>query len=190
MHNPNFLSSRMTLLGGYMPKRKVFVSYHHKKDQGFYNDFSNMFNDLYDVIHDNSLDRKIDSNGPEYVMRRIRENYLKGTSCTIVLCGAGTPNRKFVDWEIKATLDKKHALIGVMLPTARADYQNQAVIPYRLTTNYNNGYASWVSWENLFNTQFGLKHIVEDAVQHAQSNTRLIDNRQALMSENISSYDF
>jgi len=49
-------------------------------------------------------------------MRGIRENFITGTSCTIVLCGAQTHLRKYVHWEIKATLDKEHGLIGVNLP--------------------------------------------------------------------------
>lgn len=53
-----------------------------------------MFHDTYEVDYDNSVDRKIDSDDPEYVMRRIRENYINGTSCTLVFCGVETPYRK------------------------------------------------------------------------------------------------
>ena len=88
-------------------KRKIFVSYHHDNDQAYYNEFSRFFSDQYDAIQDSSLDRLIDSDDTEYVMRRIRENYITGTSCTVVLCGPQTRWRKYVDWEIKATLDKQ-----------------------------------------------------------------------------------
>lgn len=37
----------------------------------------------------------------------------------MVLCGAEAPQRKFVDWEIKATLDKEHGLIGINLRPIR-----------------------------------------------------------------------
>ncbi len=57
-------------------KRKIFVSYHHQNDQWYYNEFSRIFSDSYNVIQDNSLDRIIDSDDSEYVMRRIREEYL------------------------------------------------------------------------------------------------------------------
>ena len=76
-----------------------------------------VFADDYEVIQDNSVEREIDSNDAEYVTRRIREDFITGSSCTVVLCGAETPQRKFVDWEIKATLDKEHGLIGINLPT-------------------------------------------------------------------------
>ena len=57
------------------------------------------------------------SSSAEYVIRWIREGFITGPSCKVVLCGALTPQRKFVDWEIKATLDKDHGLIGINLPT-------------------------------------------------------------------------
>ena len=56
--------------------------------------------------------RFIDSDDTEYVMRRIRENYNSGASGTFVLCGSDTPERKYVDWEIKATLDDRHGPVG------------------------------------------------------------------------------
>ena len=58
----------------------------------------------YDIVTDNSLSRGIESDVVEYIMRRIRENYVTGSSCTIVLVGRDTWARKYVDWEIDATL--------------------------------------------------------------------------------------
>jgi hypothetical protein len=98
-------------------KRKVFISYHHGGDQAYYDAFSRAFSDRYDVITDNSLARGVESDVVEYVMRRIRENYITGSSCTIVLVGLDTWGRKYVDWEIDATLQKAHGLIGIQLPT-------------------------------------------------------------------------
>jgi|CXWL01.1.fsa_nt_gi hypothetical protein len=187
MYNHNSPFSSASLLGGYMPKRKIFVSYHHANDQGYYNHLSRTFSDTYNVIHDNSLDRTIDSTNTEYVMRIIRENHIKGTSCTLVLCGEETPNRKYVDWETKASLDNNNALIGIYLPTARKDNYGNIIVPDRFYTNHQAGFARFVSWDSLFNAQTGLKHIVEEAVRHAQPNTRLINNSAPLMSRNKSS---
>ena len=39
-----------------------------------------------------------------------------GSSCTIVLCGARTHERKYVDWEINATLDNYRLLAEGDLP--------------------------------------------------------------------------
>lgn len=130
-------------------KRKVFVSYHHGGDQVYYNAFSRAFHDTYDVITDNSLERQIDSEDVEYVMRRIRENYITGSSCTIVLVGEDTYARKYVDWEIKATLDAGHGLIGVQLPTLSVNAYGDVTVPERLNDNIKSGYALWLFWEDI-----------------------------------------
>jgi hypothetical protein len=130
-------------------KHKVFVSYHHKSDQDYYDKFSSTFHDTHESIHDNSLERAIDSDDAEYVMRRIRENHISGSSCSIILIGAETWGRKYVDWEIKATLDKEHGLIGVYLPTAARNEKNNIIVPGRLYDNIASGYALWLSWTDL-----------------------------------------
>jgi hypothetical protein len=177
-----------SLLGSLLvQKRKVFVSYHHANDQAYYNAFSSHFSANYDVITDNSLDRNIDSVNADYVMRKIREEYLTGTSCTLVLCGAETPYRKFVDWEIKATLDKKHALIGVRLPTARMNQYGNVIVPARFAANHQTGYAIWITWNDLINSGHTLAHYINLAVEHSQRNANRIDNSFPLMSRNTSS---
>jgi hypothetical protein len=166
-------------------KRKIFISYHHANDQAYYNQISAHFHDLYDVVYDNSLDRKIDSDNSEYVMRAIRENFITGTSCTLVLCGAETPYRKFVDWEIKATLDKEHALIGVILPTARI-IQNKIIVPDRLHHNIVSGFAKIVNWQDLYNASGGLKNIVDSAVLTSAFSKAKIQNSLPMMTYNKS----
>jgi hypothetical protein len=125
-------------------KRSIFVSYHHGKDRGFYEPFSALFADSYQVIEDNSVGRAIDSEDAEYVHRRIREAFIAGSSCTVVLCGAATWQRKFVEWEVKTTLDKQHGLIAVQLPT-----NPTFTIPLRLHDNTQTGYALWSAWHEL-----------------------------------------
>lgn len=98
---------------------------------------------------DRSSEREIDSDNAEYVMRNIRENYLMGTSCTVVLCGIGTPYRKFVDWEIKATLDKEHGLIGVNLPTNSVTSNGTYIVPDRFFDNHQSCYGIWIQWNDI-----------------------------------------
>jgi MTH538 TIR-like domain (DUF1863) len=69
-------------------RRDVFVSYHHVDDQIYYDTLSNTMHDRLSLITDNSLERRIDSSNHDYIMRRIREHHLHGSSCTLVLCGA------------------------------------------------------------------------------------------------------
>ena len=160
-------------------KRKIFVSYHHARDRAYYLEFSRFFADAYESVEDNSVDRQIDSDNAEYVIRNIRENYITGSSCTVVLCGAETYQRKFVDWEIKATLDKQHGLVGVNLPTNLRNLNGRYTVPARLYDNIVSGYAAWTSWDQL--TAIALKKAVEDANAKSRS---MIDNSRPLKSRN------
>lgn len=161
------------------PKRKVFVSYHHGGDQTYYDAFVRAFADTYDVFTDNSLERAYDSDNVEYVRWQIRQNDITGSSCTIVLCGAQTPGRKYVDWEIKATLDKQHGLIGIGLPSAQRTLDGKILVPDRLADDYASGHAKWLLWENLEATS--LKTTIEAAVAASSS---LIKNDRALRQRN------
>jgi hypothetical protein len=64
----------------------------------------------------------IDSDDTDYVMQRIREVYLKGTTVTLVMFGRCTWARRYVDWEIQAALrqDREiipNGLLGIKLPS-------------------------------------------------------------------------
>lgn len=168
-------------LAGLLPRRSIFVSYYHLGDQAYYNEFSRLFSSTYWIVRDNSLDRIIESDDADYVRQTIREDYITGTSCTFVLCGPITPYRKYVDWEIKATLDKQHGLIGVKLPEL-AIVNNGCHKPARLQDNIDSKYAVWTHWETLRNGgAAALKQVVEEAI--GKSN-ELINNSRAMMGRN------
>jgi len=163
------------------PKRTVFVSYHHGNDRNYYDEFERIFADAYEAIEDNSVDRLIDSADADYVIRKIRENYITGTSCTIVLCGSETPWRKFVDWEIKATLDKQHGLIGVNLPTNPLTPNRTYTVPDRLYDNSQRGYALWIQWSQLLARPDFLTQQIELANKQP---ARLMNNSRDLRRRN------
>ncbi len=162
------------------PKRKIFVSYFHHGDQAYYNELSLKYSEIYDVIHDNSLDREIQSDNTEYVMRRIREDFITGSSCAIVLCGLLTSGRKFVDWEISATLQKQHGLIGVKLPPLKV-VEDSCDKPPRLQDNIDSGYAIWLWWEDIIDNPAHLRRKIEEANNRPKN---LISNARALKPSN------
>lgn len=162
-------------------KPRVFVSYHHRGDQKYYDAFSKTFCDAYDVITDNSLEREVDSDDVDYVMRRIRENFITGSSCTIVLVGADTWGRKYVDWEIKATLDKEHGLIGVQLPTLIAGPSGTVSVPDRLNDNIRSKFAPWITWSAITASPQACATYVQQACQRDK---RLIANTREMRSRN------
>lgn len=131
-------------------RQKIFVSYDHDGDQFYYDAISKAFHDQYEVIYNNSLDRVIDSDHTENIVRRIRDNFITDSLCTIVLVGKDTWGSKYVDWEIKATLDKEHGLIGVHLPSLPVNPRTNIVaVPARLSDNIHSGFALWVTWQQL-----------------------------------------
>lgn len=160
-------------------RRKVFISYHHGGDQAYYDEFSRFFHDQLETVFDNSLERRIDSDKVDYVMQRIRDDHLTGISCTIVLIGAQTHQRKYVDWEIKATLAKQHGLLGIVLPTHVLNSSGQIVVPDRFLDNANTGYAVWTHSRGL--TAERLTHLIEEAVGKSKI---LIDNSRQMRTRN------
>jgi hypothetical protein len=162
-------------------RRKVFISYHHGGDQHFYDELSRIYHDRLEALTDNSLSRMVQSDDSEYVMRRIRELHLTGSSCTIVLCGAQTPARKYVDWEIQATLNQSMGLVGVGLPTLTIGSSGGTHKPRRLQDNIDSGYAAWVMWYQLAQRPQILLEAIESAIAKP---ARLIDNTAVRMSRN------
>ncbi len=156
-------------LYGVQQKRRVFVSYHHGGDRSYYEMFRNTLCGQFDVVHDNSPDREIDSDDAEYVLRRLREHHITGSSCTIVLVGQETWGRRYVDWEIEATLDKQHGLIAVRLPSLSPHF----AMPWRLFDNIQSGYAIWADWAQLMLNPINLRHFIEQAKAKPKS---LINN--------------
>lgn len=160
-------------------RRKIFVSYHHGNDQAYYDGFSRAFHDQYEAVLDNSLDRRIDSENIQYVMQRIRDKHITGTSCTVLLIGAQTYQRKYVDWEIKATLDKQHGLVGIVLPTHQKSNDGKIIVPERFHRNVCTGYASFEHWESL--TAQRLTQMVNAAAGVSKA---LIDNSMDMKQRN------
>ena len=160
---PFNLGSLFDLLPPPTFRPRIFVSYQHATDQYYYNEFSRIFHDTHESVYDNSLDDEIDSDDHDYIKQRIRDEFIAGTSCTIVLVGPTTYQRKHVDWEIKATLDKEHGLIGVQLPNLPVQPNNTVIVPDRLHSNIISGYALWLTWQQLIASAANFKQYVADA---------------------------
>ncbi len=164
------------------PKRRVFISYHHQ-DQAWVDLFRTTFSSTYDLFADHSLDQAIDSDNLAYVYRAISENYITGSSITIVICGADTWRRKCVDWEIYATLDKGHALLGVTLPH-NLEWRNSqyiSIVPDRLQANIVTRYAHCVNWSL---DAASLNPAMEHALALSNQNKQYKDNSAPQMTRN------
>jgi hypothetical protein len=97
--------------------RKVFFSFHFKRDAWRAAQVRNSDlladEDEYGVI--DSVDwEKIERDGDEAIKRWINDQ-LKHTSVTVVLIGAETSERDWVDYEIRRSWERGNALIGVRI---------------------------------------------------------------------------
>ena len=139
-----------------MKRHNVFVSYYHAQDQKYKDRFLRV---MGGSIVDKSVDLGdvIDRNQPtEATLQRIREEHIAQASVTVVLIGPCTWQRKYVDWEIGASLrdtnnNPRCGLLGILLPNhhnfQRSTYDPQ-LIPPRLADNCNDDlkYAHVYDW--------------------------------------------
>ena len=108
---------------------KVFISYYHAADQK-YKDALVSLAEKEQIFIDGSVDTgDIDDEGmsDEAIRVKIRDEYLRETSVTIVLVGPETKTRKHVDWEIYSSMidgkiNKKSGIIVILLPEAQSPY--------------------------------------------------------------------
>ncbi|MBA7663236.1 hypothetical protein ES703_71275 [subsurface metagenome] len=166
-------------------RRKVFISYHHDDNYEV-----QRFLETYDYERRVFISRVlgagmeqdiIDSNNTDYVMRRIRELYLQDSTVTIVLLGKCTWARRYVDWEIQASLRHgekvtPNGLLGIVLSSAGKN----PIPPNRLKLNLKGKnidevYARWYWYPERKDT---LANWIEDAFQARTSRARLIINPQ------------
>jgi hypothetical protein len=176
-------------------KRKVFVSYHHGDEleaRKFVSDFagpSGVF--THRALGLSFTDDLIDSTNPEYVMRRIREDYLGDSTVTIVLIGTCTHSRRFVDWEIKASLQQGTALpnglIGILLPSAtpgllRARYPE---LPPRFNDNLaQHGLPGYAQFQNYPTNTQQVREWIEVAFDSRSRQAQYISNGREMMRYN------
>ena len=139
-------------------RHNVFITYYHDQDQRAKDQFVHM---MGDNIVDMSVDIGDipDTNQPtEATLQRIREDYIAQASVTVVLIGRCTWQRKYVDWEIAASLRETQTnlrcgLLGILLP-GHPDFERECylrrLIPPRLAANCDGdeSFASAYDWSS------------------------------------------
>ena len=102
---------------------KVFVSYHHGNDQWYKEELLRIAS-YYKVFIDRSVDTGDvnDALSDNAIREKIRDEYLRDSTVTIVLVGTQTKYRKHVDWEIYSSMydgrvNKKSGILAVTLPS-------------------------------------------------------------------------
>lgn len=103
---------------------KCFISF--KKEDEYYKNYIQNEMDI-DMI-DKSLDEPIDSDDEDYIMQKIREDYLSDSTVTLFLIGTksnenlGWEEQKFIKRELQSSLyngknNTKNGILGIVLPS-------------------------------------------------------------------------
>ena len=167
-------------------RRKVFVSFYRGDDEEVLS-FARWARDcgafVPKVVHEGYSGAWMDSTNPEYIMARIRHSFLVDSSVTMVLLGPCTHSRRYVDWELKASLRSgesynPNGVLGVTLPSVgkRAIY-----LPPRLEENLESGYACY------YPTPSDAQELwswIEDAYEARTKRLELIQNSSEMMRYN------
>lgn len=139
-------------------RHNVFISYHHRNDEGYKLKFERLFSRIYDVLEtkavsDGDIDPYIKT---ETIRQKIRDQFIRDASVTVVLIGSETWKRKHVDWEMSSSLrdtqlNSRTGLVGIILPTyPRSDMSKYDIgtIPPRFQDNIECEFASIYNWSN------------------------------------------
>jgi hypothetical protein len=174
-------------------RRKTFITYHHDDQQEVTN-FIDEFDYYRDVFITRGLavgmpnDVVIHSYDTEYVMRRIREDFLTDSTVTVVLIGRCTWARRYVDWEIQASLrhgqrTTPNGLLGIVLHSAGPN----PTAPDRLRRNLprvirEQSYARWYWYPD---NAYELASWIEDAYEARTARDHLIENPRDKFAGNM-----
>ena len=105
---------------------KCFISF-KKEDERYKKEIQRWCDASKVDMIDKSLNNAIDSESPDYVMRKIREDYLSDSTVTIFLIGVlsaevfGIEEQQYIKRELQASLyngdgNTRNAILGVVLP--------------------------------------------------------------------------
>lgn len=171
-------------------RRKCFISYHHA-DEAEVQSFIQTFDHNHDVLIARGIGASmsgdiINSANADYIKAQIRANYLRDTTVTIVLVGRETWGRKFVDWEVAASLRNTSTslasgLLAITLPSA-AEYAGKK-LPARVSDNVDGktGYARW--WKYPISAT-SLAGLIEEAYIARTSHASFRNNSRDLRFRN------
>lgn len=170
-------------------RRKCFISYHHA-DQRTVDQFVREFDHEYDCFIARGLGEEmpgevIQSTNTDYVMQRIREKFLGGSTVTIVLMGTCTWARRYVDWELQSSLRRgqhttPNGLLGIRLP-------GFTQYPPRFLHNLSNNWPTvdcYARHMDYPTSTLDLVDAIEAAYQRRTTHAHLISNPRERMSNN------
>lgn len=173
-------------------RHKVFFSYHvddADEVEELLDDYGHVC--IPTVVGVTKDDDFVDSDDTDYIMDRIREVYLADTTVTVVLVGQCIWARRFVDWEVYASLReyksyKRSGLIAITLPSVSSVSGRKP--PARVQDNIlgddgDEGYARWYKYPS---SASGLRSCIETGFTYRSERAHLIVNSRSRRKNNAS----
>lgn len=171
-----------------LTRRKCFISYHHADElevQAFIERFDHQHNRFIARGIGASMPGDItSSNDSGYIMGRIRQEYLKDSTVTLLMLGNCTWARKYCDWELKTTLRSgdvytPNGLLGIELQSFSCSQYPQRLNDNLLPLNrgaigFADCYARVINYPQ---NEAELTLWIEDAFQARMARRHLIRNR-------------
>lgn len=172
---------------------KCFISY-HRDDRDEVDDFIRTFDHDRDAFIARGIGEEmskeiIDSDDTNYVMRRIRQLYLGDSTVTLVMMGKCTWARRYVDWELQASLRSgetvtPNGLLGIKLlsyPTSNGQYPNRLNSNLKQSDDQADCYARTIDYpvradslathiDNAFNRRFTHTNWIVNARERFKNN--------------------
>jgi hypothetical protein len=168
-------------------RRKCFISYHHA-DESEVATFIRTFDHVTNMFISRGLGAAmsgdiINSNNSDYIMSKIRQDFLANSTVTLVIIGNCTWARRYVDWELQASLRSgektiPNGVLGIKLPSFSSgqypDRLNANLLPPNLgLLSPPDCYARIIDYPQ---NQVQLVSAIEDAFNARNSRSKYIIN--------------
>ena len=116
----------MTSVGPPTPKRQVFFSFNFAEDFFRAGQVRNI-GAIEGNPHVSDNDWEAVKRGGDQAIRRWIDDQMKYRSCTIVLIGANTAGRRWINYEIKKSWQDGKGLLGIHIHKLKNEHQRQTV---------------------------------------------------------------
>lgn len=174
-------------------RHKCFISY-HKEDKDEVDAFIRTFDHDRDAFIARGIGEEmsqdiIDSDDSSYVMRRIRELYLRDSTVTLVMMGKCTWARRYVDWEIQSSLRcgetvTPNGLLGIKLssfPLKGGSFPNRLNSNLKQSDAQADCFARTIEYPVRVDT---LSTHIDNAFNRRFTHTKWIDNPRERFKNN------
>ena len=172
-------------------RHKTFITYHHD-DQEEVDQFIETFDHERDVFiaravgSDQTMDELIESDDDDYVMTCIRKEHIRDSTVTLGFIGKNSWSRKFVDWELAASLHQgpkaglPNGVLAILSPKL-----SEAILPDRFVDNWGTGYAKYYPYPK---NRTQLANWIDEAFEAREDQDKrgLIKNGRRKLRRNLS----